>query len=286
MRNFERNALIVNFQKLSRSIRPFSIIFFICGSFYGISTEPLPVHAQTAAQNFKLPKDQLLSKQIDLFLDSLLKAPKDKCVKIFGRYAETIASELDLDKLYFVSYQKVEDLLDQAANESIDSLTLFTHPILQDQKGFAIVFNEELLQQISQHFDFHGIFNISAMSVDDGSAVKMKFFVIGQGKFIVGYDRNAKIRHPDYNFATGNYDYNELFVMDAKKDSKGNPGLFNIKGVSNPNEKPKWMKGPLNVDIHSLILTTDRGDRSKILIQYDLFGIKQKLLNPIPIEKL
>jgi len=68
----------------------------------------------------------------------------------------------------------VERLLGQAANQSIDSLTLFTHPLLQDQKGFAIVFNEGLLQQISEKFDFHGIFNISAPSVDDGSAVKMK----------------------------------------------------------------------------------------------------------------
>jgi hypothetical protein len=74
--------------------------------------------------------------------------------------------------------------------------------------------------------------------------------------------------------------------MDAKKDSKGNPGLFNIKGVSNPNEKPQWMKGPLNVDIHSLIITSDPGGQRQILIQYDLFGIKHKLLNPIPIEKL
>jgi len=52
-------------------------------------------------------------------------------------------------------------LLDQAVNESIDSLTLFTLPVLQNQKNFAIVFNEELLEQVQKNFDFHALFNIS-----------------------------------------------------------------------------------------------------------------------------
>jgi len=152
--------------------------------------------------------------------------------------------------------------------------------------GVGIVFNEGLLQQISNNFNFHGLFNISVPSLDDGSAVKMKFLIIGQGKFIVGYNRNAKIKHPDYDFVTGHYGYRELFIMDAKKDSNGNPGLFNIKGLSNPNEKPQWMKGPLKIDIHSMIMTSDPGGRRQILIEYDLLGTKHKLINPIPIEKL
>jgi hypothetical protein len=67
----------------------------------------------------------------------------------------------------------------------------------------------------------------------------MKFLVIGQKKLIVGYNSNAKIKHPDYDFATGKYDYRELFTMDAGQDSKGNLGLFNIKGLSHPNGKPQ-----------------------------------------------
>jgi hypothetical protein len=56
--------------------------------------------------------------------------------------------------------------------------------------------------------------------------------------------------------------------------------------LSHPNEEPQWMKGPLNVDILSLIITSDPKGQKKILIQYDLFGIKHKLIDPIPIEKL
>ena len=264
----------------------FLAIFLFNTGFYIIPNEDFCAYAQTVGQNVAPTDAQPFSKQLSHFLKGMTKAPKDTCLRIFGRYGEVIAKELNLDNLYFVSYTEVENLLDQAARESIDSLTLFTHPLLQDSSGFAIVFNEELLQQINKNFNFHGLFNISVASVDDGSAVKMNFFVVGQGKFIVGYNRNAKIKHPDYDFATGYYDYHELFIMDAKKDSKGNPGLFNIKGLSNPNEVPKWMRGPLNVDIQSLIISSDKGNQRKIIIQYDLFGTKHKILKPIPIEKL
>jgi len=278
--------LTFNFLKLSEIAKLLIIILIICGYFYSGFSENLPVYAQTAAQNLKPPKDQSFSKQIDHFLHCLVKCTKEECIQIFGKYNTIISQELDFKKLYFVSYEEVEDLLGQAVNESIDSLTLFTLPALQNQKNFAIVFNEGLLEQVQKKFDFHALFNISVPSLEDGSAVKMKFLVIGQGKLIIGYNKNAKIKHPDYNFVTGGYDYRELFIMDARTDSEGNLGLFNIKGLSRPNEKPQWMKGPLNVDIQSLIISRDPEGRKKILIQYNLFGIKQKLIDPVSIEKL
>ena len=272
---------------LSKITRLSLIFFLICvsGVYNGLN-EDLSVYAQTAVPTVKIPQDQSFLKQIKLFFNSISKASKDKCLKTFGRYGDTIAGEISLDKLYFASYKEVEKLLNQAANESIDSLTLFTHPILQEPMGFAIVFDEALLQRINENFDFHGLFNVVAPCVSECSTVSMKFFITGQGKFIVGYNRNAKIKHPDYHFATGNYGYKELFIMDAKKDSNGNPGLFNIKGVSNPNEKMRWMKGPLNVDIHSMIMTSEPDGRQQILIEYSLFGKHHKLIDPIPIEKL
>lgn len=277
--------MIFNFPKLDNIIK-FFLIIIICGGFYNGLSVDRPLYASTSTEDLKLQKDQSFSKQIDYFLRHLKKVSKDEFVRIFGKYNTIISRELDYDKLFFISYEEVEDLLDKAANESIDSLTLFTLPLLQDQKSFAIVFNEELLEEVHRNYNFHALFNISAQSLKDGSAVKMKFLVIGQRKLIVGYNRNAKIKHPDYDFATGKYDYKELFTMDTRKDSNGALGLYNIKGLSHPNEKPQWMKGPLNVDIQSLIITSDPKGQKKILIQYDLFGIKHKLIDPIPIEKL
>ena len=275
-----------NLFKLSKIAKLILITIIICGDFFSGFSDDILIHAQTTAQNFNLPKYQSFSKQIDHFLNCLIKVSKNECVRIFGKYSTIIARDVDFNRLYFVSYEEVEDLLDQAVDESIDSLTLFSLPVLQNQKSFAIVFNEELLSQIQENYNFHALFNISAPSLEGGSIVKMEFLVIGQGKLIVGYNRNAKIKHPDYDFATGKYDYQELFTMDAGNDSRGNPCLLNIKGRSDTNGKSQWMKGPLNVNIQSLTLTSDPEGRKKILIQYDLFGTKHKLIDPIPIERL
>jgi hypothetical protein len=278
--------LISNFHKMNKITKFSLIILFFCFVFYSRADADRLVSAQTSANNPTLTKAQLFSKQIENFLKTLKKAPKGECTTILGKYRGVIAREINLDKLYFVSYKDVEKLLDQAVIESIDSLTLFTHPLLQDQKRFAILFNEDLLNKINHNFDLHALFNISIPAIDGGPDVKMKFFILGQGKIIVCYNRNAEIRHPDYAFATGNYDYKELFTMDFKKDLRGNRGLFNIMGRSSPHEKPQYMEGPLNASIHLLIITSDPAGRPQILIQYSLFGNKQKLLKPIPIEKL
>ena len=276
----------MNYHKLRQTIKLLLIVCTANCAIYSITVENLPIYVHAAGEDIQKNKKESFSNQIYHFLDHRIKASKQECMQIFGKYAAVITPELDIEKLYFVSYNEVEALLNQAAKESIDSLTLFTLPLLQDQEGFAIVFNEELLQQINNNFNFHALFNIEVSSAEDGYPVRMRFFVIGQGKLIVSYDRNVKIKHPDYNFATGKYDYKELFIMDAHKDSKGNPGLFNIKALSKPDGKLKWMKGPFNVDIRSLIITSETGSKGRILIQYNFLGIKHKMIAPIPIEKL
>jgi hypothetical protein len=277
--------LIFNFTKPGIIVKLLLIIIIVGDLHIGFS-EDIRIYAQTVAQDISRPKDQSFAKQIDHLLSGLISATRDECGRIFGKYSTIISQEVDFDRLYFVPYEEVDDLLDQAVNESIDSLTLFTLPRLQNQKSFAIVFNQDLLEQVRRNYNFHALFNISAQSVEDGSIVKMKFLVIGQGKLIVGYNSNAKIKHQDYDFATGRYDYRELFTMDAGQDADGNACLFNIKGLSSPNGQPQWMKGPLNVDIQSLTMSSDQKGREKILIQYDLWGAKHKLIDPIPIEKL
>jgi hypothetical protein len=127
--------------------------------------------------------------------------------------------------------KEVEDLLNQAVKESIDSLTLFTLPLLQDQKDFAIVFNQELLQRINKNFNFHGLFNISIPSVEDGSAVMMKFFVIGQGKFIAGYDRNAKIKQKIIDPIPIEKLYNESEMKDTGEDKARKHPMANCSGI-------------------------------------------------------
>jgi hypothetical protein len=277
--------LIFDYHKLS-GIFKLSLVVFFASVGFGSTPDALSMNALPVARNLQESPDQSFLKQIDHFLQQLVKASREESSRVFGKYRTVIAAEVDYEKLYVVSYTEVADLLSQAAKESIDALTLFTLPILQKQNGVAIVFDEELLRRVNKNFNFHGLFSISIPAEEIDATVKMKFLIIGQGKFIVGYDRNAKIKHPDYGFATGYYDYRELFIMDAGKDSQGNPGLFNIKSLSAPDGKRQSMKGPLNVDVRSLTLIAASDRQRKILIHYELFGIKQKIIDPIPIEKL
>jgi hypothetical protein len=115
---------------LSNIAKLLLIIIIICGDSLSGFSDDILIYAQTTVQNLNLPKDQSFSKQIDHFLHCLIKASKDECVRVFGKYSTIIAREVDFKRLYFVSYEEVEDLLDQAVNESIDSLTLFTLPPL------------------------------------------------------------------------------------------------------------------------------------------------------------
>ena len=278
--------MTLKFQNKGKIAKYFLITLIIFCGLLSVISDEISICAQNITPNPNLIESQSFSTQIANIRQRLIKTTKKEWVKIFGEYTPIVANNVEFKRLYRVSWEKVDALLDKAVADSIDSLTLFTLPILQNQKSFAIVFNERILEQIKKNYDFHALFNLSAVSIEDDAIVRMKFLVIGQGKLIVGYNRNAKIRHSDYDFVTGKYDYKELFTMDSRKDSEGNPGLFNIKGISNPNENPQWMKGPINVDIQTMVLITSPNGRKQALIHYDLFGIKHKIVDLIPIEKL
>jgi len=247
---------------------------------------PLEVYAEPGKYSNASFREQTFLKQADIFYDHLIKFPVSKSKNIFKEYESAVAKEVDMERLYSTTYQELIDLLDLAVKESIDVLTLFTLPVLQQKANKAIVLDEEILIQLNKHYNLHGLFLISKYSADDDSKVQMNFLVTGQGKLIIGYDKNAVIKHPDYFFATGRYDYQKLFVMDAKTDNNGNSGIFNIKGLASPTGNYNWMKGPLNVNIKSLSLFPDPKNKKNILVQYDLLGSRNKIVTRIPIEKL
>ncbi|MFC1845251.1 hypothetical protein ACFLZ5_10770 [Thermodesulfobacteriota bacterium] len=246
----------------------------------------LEIYAEPGKYSGATSREQTFLQQADFFYDHLIKLPESKSKNIFKEYKSAVAKEVDMERLYFTTYQGLIDLLDLAVKESIDVLTLFTLPVLQEKANKAIVLDKDILIQLNKHYNLHGLFLISKHSADDDSKVQMNFLVTGQGKLIIGYDRNAVIKHPDYFFATGRYDYQKLFVMDAKTDDNGNYGIFNIKGLVSPTGNYNWMKGPLNVNIRSLSLVPGSENRKNILVQYDLLGSRNKTVGRIPIERL
>lgn len=224
--------------------------------------------------------------QVDSFFNNLIKLSEPESQHIFKKYRPVIARELDMENLYVPTYQELTKLLNLAVYESIDVLTLFTLPIMLQKENKALVLDKKILLQLNSHYNLHGLFLISAQSLENESIIQMDFLISGQGKLIIGYDKSMTITHPDYSFATGKYYYRELFIMDAKKDDKGNPGLFNIKGISNPSEDFKGMKGPLNTTIKSLSLSPGQGNKKNSIVRYKFLGTSTKRVPCIPIETI
>ena len=261
------------------------MIWFLLISSAQIYGESPLAYAEVKNDPIPLTKELSFSKQVDVFFQHLAKLPEPEAKKIFNDYDPVIAKELNMENLFTTRYSALKNLLNSAVHESIDVLTLFTLPVLQQKKNKAIVLDKRILLQLNRQFNLHGLFLITAQSADDDSFIQMDFLVAGQGKFIVGYDNNKTIIHPEYFFATGRYNYNRFFLMENKTDGNSDRGLFNIKGLSNPSGSFESMQGPLNVAIKSLSFISRNGNEKKFLIKYDMFGIRKKIIPCIPIEK-
>jgi hypothetical protein len=272
--------------KIKRNGRP-RIWFLIL--FLGLLqtvTEPCLAYSDVKNESAPIKNELTFLNQVDIFFDNLVKLSEPGLKKIFMDYSPVIAKELDITNLYTTSYPTLETLLEYAVLESIDALSLFTHPRLQQKNNKAIVLNKAVLLKLSRQFNLHGLFLITTKSADDDTQIQMDFLVAGQGKFIVGYDKNTTIIHPDYHFATGRYDYYRFFLMDIGTDGNGERGMFDIKGLTTPSGSFKNMMGPLNATIKSLSLISREGDEKKILIRYEMFGTQEKIIPRMVIEKI
>lgn len=222
------------------------------------------------------------SDHIELFMDLLKPLHLSQPTEIFNDYYPIIYREINTENLYVAYPEQIYGLLDKAVSESVDVLTLFTHPAVHREK--ALLIRKKTLHLIDHYYDLHAIFLLSCPSISEDTMIRMNFLVVGQGKLIIGYDKNTRIKHPDYPFATGRYDYQKFFMMDAGTDDQGNIGLFDIRGLSNSNDRFEPMKGPLNAAVKSLSLIFDSMGNKEILVKYKMFGIGRKVVEPIPIE--
>lgn len=260
---------------------PIFMVLFLYAGLTCLLGKSLQVYAQNA---LGLTERLTFSTQIEFFVNHLKSLPVYKQLRIFNKYYPVVARELDMENLYSPGLQEINMLLNTAVSESVDVLTLFTHPAIQRSKTFVL--DKKTLLQINRQYNLHALFMLSCPSTSEDAVIQMDFLAVGQGKLIIGYNKNSQIKHPDYPFATGRYDYQELFMMDAGTDDQGNYGLFGIRGMSNPKEEFKPMIGPLNASILSLSMMSGSGVEKKILVKYQLFGIGKKVVERIPIEFL
>lgn len=230
------------------------------------------------------PVNSDFENRLDHFLERLTPLPEEKRPAVFGKYLTLIAREIDINNLFFSSTQELHMLLDSAVSNRIDVLTLFTLRSVQKKNGKTVVIDKDQLALINRKYNLHGLFLISSTSADGSNIVNMVFLILGQGRLIASYDKKKDVLHPEYNFATGRYEYQELFTMEASTNDDGSCGLYNIKGLSDPSESFQWMKGPLNSKIRSLSIPIEFREGGNIMVHYEFFGINTKIVPSIPIE--
>ncbi len=271
--------------------KKFNRIIWYLIAFLGLNLIQIPakscrVYPDAGEKPAPITREPAFSNQVDMFFHDLRKLSESRAEKIFKDFTSVIANQLDITNLYIPDDNAVKALLESAVRESVDVLTLFTHPILQQKNNSAIVLDSASLLKLDRQFNLHGLFLITTESSNSGDPVQMDFLIAGQAKFIVGYNKNDTIIHQDYQFATGRYDYLKLFLMDIGLNENGERGLLGIRGLSNPSGSFKNMRGPLNVAIKSLSLPAEKGEGKKILIKYEMFGIQEKIIPCMMIEKV
>ena len=103
----------------------FALLFLYVSSSY-ITLGRSTLYAQGLNDSITLPHDLTFSEQADFLYNHLIKLPVSEAQKIFKTYSPVISRELDMENLYYTTYQKLKHLLDSAVYESVDVLTLFT----------------------------------------------------------------------------------------------------------------------------------------------------------------
>lgn len=247
-----------------------------------------PVRAAERGKGADPPDRPLRTASIERHVDSLFArlAPLSPASRrsLLGDADEAMSALLDADRLARCDYAQLQGLLLAAARDSVDVLTLFTLPRMRDKGNLALLLDREQLARLDAEYELHSLFLLSQVSAKGDSTIHMVFLVAGQGKLVIGYDANLTIRHPDYGFSTGKYDYRRLVAMDARLDERGRPGLHDIVCRSEPGEDFTSLRGPMNVAIRSLVLGTGASGERSTIVSYEWFGEQSKISPCPPIE--
>jgi hypothetical protein len=185
------------------------------------------------------------------FCDELQTIDTQALKTVFKEFLPVIEQEgIDLRQVKIVTAKDIIPLLSQATHLGWGPLELFSDVELTATKSCALLLDQQTLLEVNKKFDIHGLWMISA-PIEGEENVSMEFLLLGQGKLIVGYPKQATVKVKDYDLWTGKYTYEPIMSMDII--NKGNSrGLVNIKTLNIPDGKWLPFKGPFDAYIHSL----------------------------------
>ena len=187
------------------------------------------------------------------------------------------------DKIRIVTFDKVKPKLDQAVQDKMSILQLFTLKEYAEDDHCLLLYNQDTLKRISDNYKLHGVWMTNAPIKDSHDKyLPMKFLLIGHGKLIIGYPDNEEVEVKDYKVGSENYNYTKYTSMDIVHDGS-DIALKNIKTRKRPNSNPGEFIGPLNTAINSISLESRRVRINK---NTHLFKFLAVNIDTKPIEKI
>ena len=183
----------------------------------------------------------------------------------------------DLGQIKIATSKDISPLLSRLVQLGSGPLELFSD--VEFARGSCVLLlDQKTLLEVDDKFDIHGLWMIRApIEGQERENVVMEFLVLGQGKLIVGYPRQATVKVKDYDLYTGKYTYEPFMSMDIIHD-RGGRGLFNIKSLDTPNGEFQSFRGPLDARIYSLQV-----DGAYVRVRYAWGTDREDRIPKIPI---
>jgi hypothetical protein len=151
----------------------------------------------------------------------------------FGAYLSVIEQreKMDLNKIVFADVKHITPLLTRAIELRWSALDFFTVSEFAAKSPCLIMLDKKSLAAINRAFDLHGLWMTSASSLsskDDDTV--MEFILLGDGRLIIGYGKEAWVRVPDYKIQARYTHYTSMSI--AHRENLR--ALTEIKTLSSP----------------------------------------------------
>lgn len=213
------------------------------------------------------------------FCDILPPADDRVIRSMFNNYLPIIRREgIDLRQAKIAKSKDFMPLLSRAINLDWGPLEFFSTAEFADKGPCVLLLDRQTLLQINEKYDLHALWMISAPMAGQKN-IDMELLLLGQGKLIVVYPRQAIVKVKDYDLWTGKYTYSPFTIMDII-NNRQTRGLLTIKTLDRPDSEWRPFHGPFDADIHSLELD----DEGAIRVKYFKFTETTDRIPKIPIS--
>ena len=224
--------------------------------------------------------------EFSAFCKSLSVPKREMLAAHIGAFLPVIEKRegLDLNAVRLAEFNHIQPFLAQAARQKWGSLQFFTQSPFAEKSACLVMLDRRSLAEIDRVFELHSLLKPKAtVSTGENEELRMEFLLIGHGKLIVGYPKDAWVTLPEYAIQAHYKSYTSMRVDEQKTQR----GLFEMRTLSKPDAefdsfleaRAPFIGITWPIQIHSLAMGADGP-----LVGYRLFGIeKQEQRRKLPI---